>query len=91
MTIFKKIITNILKSLIGIVFSIPFFWMFISSFKSTSEILTNPLGIPQDFNFENYIYAWETANFNIYFLNSVVVVLSSLIIFLSSSSYVRSG
>ena len=45
-----------------------------------AEIATNPLGLPEKFIFSNYIYAWESALFGTYFLNTLFVVSISLVI-----------
>ena len=36
----------------------PFYWVMISSFKSMSQIYRNPLAIPKELLFSNYVSAW---------------------------------
>ncbi|WKU02287.1 carbohydrate ABC transporter permease [Micromonospora soli] len=52
--------------------------MFLSSFKSDKEILTDPWGLPGALRFENWARAWTEAHIGQYFLNSGVVVAGSL-------------
>ncbi len=59
---------------------LPLLWTLLSSFKSTQEILGSPLGLPAKLRFENYANAWTTAGIGRYFLNTVIVVGSALIL-----------
>ncbi len=77
-----------LKHLILLPFSIiwifPLIWMISSSFKTNPEFLTEPLKvIPNQFAVENYYRAWEVANFSRYFVNSVVITTSAVLIALT--------
>jgi len=77
-----------LKHLILLPFSIiwifPLIWMISSSFKTNPEFLTEPLKvIPNQFAVENYYRAWEVANFSRYFINSVVITTSAVLIALT--------
>ncbi|MFG2056077.1 carbohydrate ABC transporter permease [Micromonospora sp. NPDC048930] len=58
--------------------ALPLLWMFLSSFKSDSEILSDPWGLPGALRFENWSRAWTEAHIGRYFLNSGVVVAGSL-------------
>lgn len=52
----------------------PFFWMFISSVKTAAGVNTTPPTFwPSVWSFDNYAYAFRTAPFGTYFLNSVIV------------------
>ena len=52
----------------------PVIWVVLSSLKTNIEFFTNPWSIPLNLNWKNYIDAWFTGNFNIYYFNSVSVV-----------------
>ncbi|WP_262286163.1 carbohydrate ABC transporter permease [Micromonospora sp. MA102] len=58
--------------------ALPLLWMFISSFKSDGEILSDPWGLPGALRFENWSRAWTEAHIGRYFLNSGIVVAGSL-------------
>lgn len=64
----------------------PVFLMITSSFKTKMEIMTEPLGLPHSFSFDNYIEVWNKVKFSSYFLNSLLVSALSvfLILFISS-------
>jgi ABC-type glycerol-3-phosphate transport system permease component len=51
-----------------------------SSFKTTQQIFGSPFSLPTSFNFDNYVSAWTTANIGTYFVNTVIVVASALVI-----------
>jgi ABC-type glycerol-3-phosphate transport system permease component len=58
----------------------PLLWVFVSSFKTTKEVLSSPFTIPANWNFNNYVSAWTSAGIGTYFFNTVIVVTSALII-----------
>ena len=65
----------------------PFLWMISASFKTQNEFFASGLNlIPQSFNLDNFIRAWNNANFGIYFKNSIIVTVSVVVIVLLSTS-----
>lgn len=59
---------------------LPLLWTLMTSFKSSTEIFASPFALPEVFNFDNYVRAWTTENIGDYFMNSVIVVFSALVI-----------
>jgi len=59
---------------------IPLFWMVVNSFKEEQEYAASPFSLPQTLQFSNYAKAWEVANMDVYFLNSIIITFASLII-----------
>lgn len=57
--------------------------MGLSAFKSTREIFQNPFGLPEIWRLENFTRVWVEARFALYFRNSVVVTLVSIVIILA--------
>ena len=51
---------------------IPFAWMMSASLMTLGETVTRQL-LPSVPRFENYVEAWQEANFTRYFLNSIVI------------------
>ncbi|MGI5148943.1 carbohydrate ABC transporter permease [Plantactinospora sp. CA-294935] len=71
--------------------TLPLLWVFLSSFKSDGEILSDPWGLPGALRFENWARAWTEARIGQYFLNSAVVVAGSLtltMLFGATAAYV---
>ena len=64
----------------------PLMIMFVSGFKSTNEIFTNPFGLPEKWNLTSYIAAWKDANFGNYFFNSLIVTGVSILLIIVISS-----
>jgi len=57
---------------------LPFVWMILSSFKTQFEILTSPPTLlPLEWHPENYITAWNTAPFGRFYMNSLIVAITT--------------
>ncbi|MGS2619376.1 carbohydrate ABC transporter permease [Micromonospora sp. LZ34] len=56
----------------------PLAWTLMTSFKTTREIFASPFGLPSQWNFDNYVNAWNTAGIGRYFFNTLMVVGSAL-------------
>lgn len=75
-----KIITYFLLTIGAFIMVFPFIWMILCSFKTHAEIIQNPPKIfPSHFSFENYKQAFTMAPFGKYFLNSVIVMILSIV------------
>ena len=78
--ILRKIFCYTLLTVGALCMVFPFIWMLISSFKTHGEIIQFPPKLfPSHFGFENYKQAFSMAPFGKYFLNSVVVMVLSVI------------
>ncbi|AIQ40178.1 carbohydrate ABC transporter permease [Paenibacillus sp. FSL R7-0297] len=75
-----KVMAYTFLSLFAIMNIIPIFWMIVNSFKEEQEYAANPFSFPTTLHFSNYTKAWEIANMNIYFLNSLLITFVSLIV-----------
>ncbi len=58
----------------------PIIWMSLNSFKTAREVIANPLGLPESFNFDNYIGAIESFDFFRYMFNSAVYTLGTILL-----------
>jgi N-acetylglucosamine transport system permease protein len=59
---------------------LPLLWTLMTSFKTTSQIFSSPFSLPTSLNFVNYVNAWTTAGIGSYFLNTIIVVTSALVL-----------
>ena len=81
--------------LVALTVLLPFYWMLISSLKSTTEYMRNPPTLfPQEFHFENFLFAFQKANLKQLFLNTIFVglvstALSLVITILSAFAFAR--
>lgn len=70
--------THLLLIAIAVAWIYPFIWMLSTSFKSQSEMFTNPLGLfPEEAAFTNFQRAWGTAHFAEFTVNTIVVAVGS--------------
>ncbi|WP_188206944.1 carbohydrate ABC transporter permease [Alkalibacillus aidingensis] len=51
----------------------PIFWMFLGAFKTNAEIYANPWGVPESFEFGNFVSAWTEYNLDTSIFNSLIV------------------
>ena len=85
-----------LQLILAIVVLLPFFWMFSVSLKPATEPFAIPARLwPENPTLDNYISAFRP-EFRTYFLNSVIVSLSTVVItvtlaLLAAYSFTRSG
>lgn len=80
----KKILRYLTLVILSIVTFFPLLWMFSSSFKSYTSIMSNPLDlVPDFFDLRNFVGALELAPFDLYILNSIwtatVIVILQMI------------
>jgi multiple sugar transport system permease protein len=77
---FNKIVIYLLLTIGALIMVFPFIWMILCSFKDYSEVIRiPPKFFPTHFNFSNYKKAFSMAPFGKYFLNSVIVMLLSVL------------
>lgn len=78
--------------LFSILFIFPYFWTVTSAFKGPAELNAfPPVWIPTQWHFENFVDAWTSQPFNIYLLNSVLIVIFTTIGQIISCSLVAYG
>ncbi|GAA4212138.1 carbohydrate ABC transporter permease [Actinocatenispora rupis] len=74
------VIAHVLLILWSLLVVLPLLWVFVSSFKTTQEVLGSPLTLPHHLNLNNYATAWNDSGVGPAFINSVIVVGFSLVI-----------
>lgn len=81
-----------LVELVVILLSVfPILWVVMSAFKTNGEILTSPLALPTSFSLVVFVHLFETYNFPVYFLNSLLAAgVSTLVslLFYAMGAYV---
>lgn len=76
-----RLVDYILLAVGAFLMVFPFIWMVLSAFKTPSEIASRPPVIfPALLSFDNFVYAFKTAPFLRYFVNSVIVTVSIVIL-----------
>jgi len=64
----------------------PILLMVLTAFKSNKEIFSSPFSLPKNFDFNNFIVLFRKANYIVYFKNSIIVAIFSILLILSISS-----
>ncbi len=83
----SKIIIYVLLFAFGFAWMYPFLWMLSASLKTQSEFFASSLNLfPAEITMDNFIRAWESANFAVYFKNSIIVTVSVVCIVLFATS-----
>jgi raffinose/stachyose/melibiose transport system permease protein len=78
-----RVVSGALIAFLLVIVVGPLIWMVLGSFKTQTEFLENPVWmLPQQWNLDNYVFAWTTGNFAQYAVNSIVTVIPSLFLVL---------
>jgi raffinose/stachyose/melibiose transport system permease protein len=79
-------VSHIILAIWSLIVLFPLWIMVINSFKDRLSIYQNPFGLPQKWNFSNYVSVLTDGDFLVYFRNSFVVVILSLVLLLITGS-----
>lgn len=55
----------------------PIIWVVMSAFKTNAQILSDPFSLPTQIDFSAFVYVFEKYDFVLYFINSLLICLSS--------------
>lgn len=81
--ILRKVPIWILVAVLLVIVGYPLLWLLLGSFKTQREFLEAPTwALPEQWNFENYLVAWDTAGLGQSLFNSAITVLPSLFLML---------
>lgn len=71
----------------GFLWVYPFLWAAGSSLKSEAGFIDEGLSfIPKELNWQNYVQAWTGASFGTYFINTVIITISTVVVTLLLTS-----
>jgi raffinose/stachyose/melibiose transport system permease protein len=76
----KRLGLYIILSIFTLAILIPFFLTLLTAFKTQKELSQRVFKLPESFSFNNFIQAWNEGRFNIYFLNSIIVIIPVVIL-----------
>ncbi|WP_239615570.1 carbohydrate ABC transporter permease [Cohnella mopanensis] len=71
------IVTEILMIVLGIVFLVPFYFLFVNSVKTFGDLLTSAAALPKSIEWGNYSRAFDITNFPTALWNSVLITVVS--------------
>jgi raffinose/stachyose/melibiose transport system permease protein len=81
-----KAFTNFLAFVFTPLVLVPFIWVIFTAIKTPKELSHNPLGLPIEWHWNNFIEAWQVGHFDRYLLNSIIVLIPTLLIILLFST-----
>ena len=82
----NKTVIYIILILWALISIFPVYWMLTFSLKTKAEIFgENVAGLPREWVWENYKRAFNTGNMPRYFINSLIVAISTIVITLAAS------
>lgn len=82
----KYLFLEIFGLLLGLIWVSPFYLMLVNSFKAPRDIFANVLDLPNQFNFDNYVTAFDDLNFIQSFFNSLLITIVSVAVIVLFSS-----
>ena len=78
-----RIVINVVLIVCSLIWIYPIVWTIISSFKPQADFFKEQLSLfPATWTLDNYVRVWSKANFAVYFFNSVVVTVFSVLLVL---------
>ncbi len=78
----------VLLSLFAIVYIGPLMMLVITSLKSMPEFMKSATALPTSLRFENFVEAWEKANFLRYLTNTLIYTISATAIYVVTAVFV---
>lgn len=75
-----KGLSHALLVIFTVIIVYPVVWMLMASFKTQNDLLSNPWGLPESYQWINYVQAWERAKLGNALFNSVVISILTVVI-----------
>lgn len=76
----KLIATEIGMILLALIWFIPIYYLIVTTLKTQQDATLNPLGLPETWEFGNYINAWVKMEFPKAFANTLIITVSAVFI-----------
>lgn len=81
----RKLLTDLGLALLSLTVLFPFYLVLVTALKDDRRIAENPLGLPTHWHWGVFSQAWRDGHFGNYFMNSVYVVVPTVIASLAFS------
>ena len=87
-----KVLVYIVLIVWSLISLFPVYWMLTFSLKNNAEIFgENVIGLPQNWVWGNYTRAMNTGHMEVYFLNSLIIAVLTILITLVASAMATSA
>jgi len=73
----RKLYLVLLEVIIVVIYALPVVWMYLSATRTNPDFIANPLGLPEQVNFSNFIDAYQMAEMTRHFGISILVTVLS--------------
>lgn len=83
-----KIVSYLILLIFAALYLGPLLMLVSTAFKTLPEFFRNATGLPSSLNFDNFVEAWNLANFPTYLLNSVIYTVVATGLFVLTSVFV---
>ncbi|MGO4697482.1 carbohydrate ABC transporter permease [Paenibacillus sp. 2TAB26] len=83
-------VTEILMLVLAVIFMIPVYYLIITTLKTPADAVSQPLGLPVNITFDNYIRAFKAMNYFHVLGNNLIITISSvagIVIFSAMAAY----
>lgn len=77
---------EVLGGVLALLWLVPFYLMFVNSFKSKKEIFMDTISLPESWNFDNYVTAFEELDFMRTLFNSLLITVVSVVLIIVFSA-----
>ena len=87
----RLILLEVILIMVALVYIYPVFLMFMNSFKSFGEVVSDVIKLPSTIEWKNYLDIMEKMNYPKLFLNNVIITsigILGIVIFSSSTAYI---
>lgn len=78
LTLPTRVISYVWLGLLALGIIFPILWLTMNVFKTSTAIVGTPFSFPTNFNFDNIVNAWQSANFGQLYINSALVTILSV-------------
>ncbi len=83
-----KIVSYLILLVFALLYIGPLFMLVNTSFKTLPEFFRDATGLAESINFDNFVEAWDKANFPTYLFNSTIYTVTATTIFVLTSIFV---
>jgi raffinose/stachyose/melibiose transport system permease protein len=86
----RLLVIEMIMIVVALVFIYPIFLVFMNSFKTFSEVMSNVVALPKHITVANYYYVWKYINYPRLFINNIIITtlgVTGIIFFGAMASY----
>jgi raffinose/stachyose/melibiose transport system permease protein len=83
-----KLGSYLILLLFAVLYIGPLFMLVNTAFKSLGDFFKDPIGLAAELNFQNFVDAWELANFPTYLVNSAIYTVVATLIYVVTTVFV---